>query len=263
MYMPVFTDRYGYGFKQLYDMNEDIIDLNTESYTTVVNDIQRFWNKEKEYKEHGFSYRRGVLMYGPQGCGKSFLIKRLCRELILKHNGIGILVQDPSTYSEAVQTLKKMEPNTRLIAIFEDFDQLLKMYNESKYLQIFDGIATIDNVVNIVTSNEPQVFHERIVNRPSRFDIRCAIELPNDRDKSIFLRQLGKKDLSKTRADQWAEMSPNFTYAHLKELYLSVHVLGYEVEETVKRLKDMFKVPRVSKIEAPVNSMGYGAQSGS
>lgn len=258
IYVPVYSDRWGYGFKSMYDMPEDIIDLNTKSYNSVVDDIARFWKNEQAYIDNGFSYRRGILMYGPQGCGKSFLIKRLSRDLMTQYKGITVLVDDPQTYSESVQILKKLEPETRILAVFEDFDELIRSYNQSKFLQIFDGMETVDNVVNIVTTNQPDAFHERIVNRPGRFDIRCEITLPSKSDKSAFLQRIGTGDLSKTDADTWADYTPNFTYAHLKELYVSVKILKYPLTDALDRLVAMFRLPRVEKIEASSNAIKFG-----
>lgn len=51
----------------------------------IMEDIKLFWNREEMFKRYGYTHKRGILLYGQPGNGKSYLIQVLSRHLIKKN----------------------------------------------------------------------------------------------------------------------------------------------------------------------------------
>jgi len=242
IYSPYWTDSMGYGLKSVPSTGERIITLKSKEYEIVLKDIQKFWRSKKQYDENNILYRRGILMHGPPGCGKSFLIKRLAQEIINEHNGIVLLAEDPTNLKNAIQLIRTIQPDIPILVIYEDFDTMIKEYGSSLYLQLMDGFISTGNIVNIVTTNHAESLEERIVNRPGRFDIRVHIGLPDLVNRKIYFKEIGMKDKLKVKeVNDWANKTDGFTFAHMNELYTSVSIMGYGLEDSIERLEDMHK----------------------
>lgn len=57
--------------------------LSDKTSSNILNDVQEFIKNSVWYTERGIPYRRGYLLYGPPGCGKSSFIQALAGELSL------------------------------------------------------------------------------------------------------------------------------------------------------------------------------------
>ena len=57
--------------------------LNEEEVEKIVDDVREFNNNQKWYSDRGIPYRRGYLLHGPPGCGKSSFITALAGKIAL------------------------------------------------------------------------------------------------------------------------------------------------------------------------------------
>ena len=120
---------------------------------------------------------------------------------------------------------------------------------------MLDGIKQIENVVYIATTNYPEKLEERITDRPSRFDRRYEVQLPDAEMRlAYFKHKVPAKDLKKLDIDQWVKDSDKMSIAHLRELVISTMVLGNTYEETIERLKNLKTKPKNKKS----SSLGFG-----
>ena len=78
----------GYGFKSLNVVFEETILFPKSIHDNVLNDIRNFWNSKGVYKSYGYTYKRGILLHGPPGCGKTCIINLVCQELLKSGEGI-------------------------------------------------------------------------------------------------------------------------------------------------------------------------------
>ena len=153
-------------------------------------------------------------------------------------------------FTEFIQTFRKIEPNRPLVVLLEDIDSLAvdDRYSTSKLLNILDGVKQIDGVVYIATTNYPEKLQERLTNRPSRFDRRYKIELPNEDIRRAYItNKLTDDDLSKIDIEDWIKMTEGMSLSHLKEVIISVIVMGKSFEETIDSLDNLKKAPRVKE----------------
>lgn len=230
---------------------DELYELPSEEITSILDDISTFWERREVYQSYNFVHKRGILLYGDPGCGKSGIIQLCVKHIIEKKNGIVLNIkeeEDIRLFSEFISTFRKIEPNRPLIVILEDIDSLAgeDTYSTTKLLNILDGIKQIDNVVYIATTNYPEKLQERITNRPSRFDRRYKVEMPSTVVREAYIKsKLTQQDLERIDLPVWLELTDGMSLSHLKELIISVIVMGKSFIDAVKHLSDLKKTPRV------------------
>lgn len=232
---------------------DELYALPSREIVDILKDIESFWNNVDLYKKYKFVHKRGILLYGDPGCGKSGIIQLCIKHIIEEKNGIVINIKDEDGvkfFSDFIPTLRKIEPNRPLIVLLEDIDALAgeDHYSTTKLLNILDGVRQIENVVYIATTNYPEKLQERITNRPARFDRRYEVAMPSAEIRKAYLEsKLSKEDLERIDMEDWLLCSEGMSLAHLKELVISVIVLGQPFLESAKRLGEMKKMPKIKK----------------
>jgi len=229
---------------------DELYQLPSYEITDIIQDIKNFWDRKEKYNEYSFVHKRGILMFGEPGCGKSGIIQLISKELI-KQEGIILNVKDGDAvehFIDFISTFRKIEPNRPLIVILEDIDSIAGENNHStsKLLNILDGVKQIEGVVYIATTNYPEKLQERITNRPSRFDRRYKVELPDDEIRRAYIyHKLKDEDLKDIDIDLWVKKTDGMSLAHLKEVVVSVIVMGRTFEETIDNLEGMKRAPNI------------------
>lgn len=219
---------------------EDLITFEDSAIDNVVSEIQKFWNSKEKFKNFGFPYKRGILLYGVAGSGKSCAIKLIIQQVI-KMGGIGLRFDNPHVFIICTRILKEIQPDIPIVAIMEDLDAIVEHYSESVILNMLDGIDGFENIVYLATTNYPEDLEGRIVNRPSRFDRRFHIGYPNEKSRKIYLEFLQKKhhEGKIEDIDRWVKDTKDFTFAHMKELFISIKLFDTPYEEAIKEITKM------------------------
>ena len=215
---------------------EKLFEFPDTNIGKVVNEIEKFWSLESHFRDHRINYKRGILLYGPPGTGKSCAI-RIASNKVISRGGIVVSNFDPEFLS-CYEAFRTNEPDTPLLVIIEDLDAILQCYSESSILNILDGIYHLHKVVFLATTNYPQKLGPRIINRPSRFDRRFEIGYPSEESRLIYLKSIWPDGPESTVSD-WAASTGGFSFAHLKELFVSVHLLENEFKDALDVIKSM------------------------
>ena len=242
---------------------DELFELPSDELQDIIQDIENFWERSDRYKEYAFLHKRGILLYGDPGAGKSGIIQLCTKHLIEKKNGIVISLSSGDQidwYGKSIGSLRSVEPGRPLIVILEDIDSIAGEGNwsTSMLLNILDGIKQIDNVVYIATTNYPEQLEERITNRPSRFDRRYEILMPNAKVRESYFRsKLSEEDLKNIIISDWVKQSDGMSMAHLRELVIAVVALGNTFEDTLARLNGMKVKP---KIKSKTRKVGFGQE---
>jgi Cdc6-like AAA superfamily ATPase len=241
---------------------DELYELPSPEIESILNDIKIFWKKRETYKEYNFVHKRGILLYGDPGCGKSGIIQLCVKDLIENENGIVVNIkedEDFKAFVDFVPTIRSIEPDRALIVILEDIDSLAgeDRYSTTKLLNILDGVKQIENVVYIATTNYPEKLQERITNRPSRFDRRYEVQMPSDQIRESYIKnKLTKSDLKKIDLKKWVELTDGMSLSHLKELVISVVVMGKDFDESISTLNSMGEKPKVTSKKK--SKLGFG-----
>jgi len=202
----------------------------------VINEAKTFWPLKEKYQEMGEPHRRGILLHGPPGGGKTCAITFLVKDFIDKYKGM--VMGFSCEVIEALKIFRVIEPDRKVLVIIEDIDTYCDSGDVNNYLlQFLDGGEDVSNMLIVATTNYPERLPDRLINRPSRFDRIEYIGFPNATDRQTYLKK--KTKLTKDDIEKWVNDTNDFTLAHLKELYVAVHILNKDYEETLKRLHTM------------------------
>jgi AAA+ superfamily predicted ATPase len=190
----------------------------------IRSDFRRFLEARAAYEEVGLAWRRGALLVGPPGNGKTHCVRALVKEL-------GI----PSLYVQSVKTryeteeanLKRVFERARqlrpCILVLEDLDALINAENRSFFLNQLDGFEKNVGLIVLATTNHPDRIDPAILDRPSRFDRKYHFHLPELSERHAYLSSWQTKLGAKTEwasalTGELAASSEGFSFAYLKEL---------------------------------------------
>lgn len=230
----------GLGFyleKQIVDTDALFILPDTVSQT-IVAEFRRFWELRSEFEKRGFLHKRGLLLWGPPGSGKTSLIQLLVKIIVGEMDGVVLFIENPQIAAGCLQMARKIEPVRPLICVMEDLDALVGNYGEHEFLALLDGESQVSNVVFIGTTNYPERLDRRFVDRPSRFDRILYVGMPSASARREYLSKKAP-DLSAEELAQWVKLTENFSVAHLREMIIAVRCFEQPVDEVAARLRRM------------------------
>lgn len=237
---------------KLNSVSDELYKFSDSIITSLSSEISQFWNKQDLYKQNKLIHKRGILLQGYPGTGKTSIISLLCADLIAK-GGIVFKISDVrnlSIYIEFIQSgFRKIQPNTPIITIIEDLDGYSDI--ESEMLDFLDGKNNIDHHVVIATTNNSEEIPDSFL-RPSRFDLILEIPIPCDDTKREYLKF---KNLSEEDIEKIIPMSKNFSLADLKEFYISVYLLGYSYEDAFEKITSPKEKKKYTKFPQRKNSI--------
>jgi len=238
----------GLYFERIPVKTEGLLRFPDTNSDRVVDEITKFWESEDIFCKYDLTYKRGIILWGPPGSGKSCTTQLIMADVV-RRGGIVVKFDEPYIFIDGMRTLRSIQPDTPVVVIMEDIDSIIEAYHESEVLNILDGVNEVDKVVFLATTNYPDRLGARIVNRPSRFDKRFKIGFPSAASRKLYFEYvIGNSDTKKGRKEAkklgidlktWVKDTQNMSIAHLKELFIATVILGDPYEEAIKTLKSM------------------------
>lgn len=245
----------GHYFRHIKFSTNDLVKFEDSVSDEIISDIKLFWTARDKYRELGQRYSRAHLLHGGPGTSKTSTLNIVSKDLI-DLGGVVFKFHNPYTFVKCVQEFKKIEPERNVVVLMEDIESVIEEYGESEILNVLDGINSVDNLVFLATTNYPEKLLGRITNRPSRFDRVFEFKNPSTETRKLYLQSLISKAGGDFDLEKWVSDSKDLSVAHIKELFLSVSVFGYEYEKTLKTLKGMKKQIK-SKDTTEEDRMGF------
>jgi hypothetical protein len=252
----------GIFFQNFQVKTEGLLRFPQTNSDKVVKEIQTFWERDKLFKEYKLTHKRGIILWGPPGSGKSCTIQLIMKDVIGR-DGIVIKFGHPALFTEGMRIFRDIEPKTPAVILMEDIDSILEIHNESEVLNILDGVDHIEKIVFLATTNYPERLGARILNRPSRFDKRFKIGHPNAESRTLYFKHIigTDKRIQELGIDleTWVKDTEGFSIAHLKELFVAVTILGDEYKDAIETLSSMRDLgPMTSEKDDDNKYMGFG-----
>lgn len=182
--------------------------------------VENFLASKDFYLDNKIPWKRGILLYGKPGNGKTSIIRTIMSAYNFKPVTIVAGANDEAV-REAFSYAEEQSPS---LLYFEDLDSLLeKSVDISSFLNLMDGISAKNGLLVIATANEVKKLKTNITDRPSRFDRKFEIPLPNAEMAYIYLKRWFGNLLTLKKGKELAKYAEKyeFSYAYLKELYIS------------------------------------------
>ena len=201
-----------------------------------------FLHKEL-YREYSLRPPKGVLLYGPPGCGKTLIAKAVANSLAKKMAEVRgedtreaksyfLNIKGPELLNKFVgeterhirlifqRAREKASEGTPVIVFFDEMDSIFRTRGSGvssdvettivpQLLSEIDGVEGLENVIVIGASNREDMIDPAIL-RPGRLDVKIKIERPDaEAAKDIFSKYL--TDTLPIHADDMAEFGGSRT----------------------------------------------------
>jgi len=199
---------------------EDIGGLTTQ-IESIKDAVELPYLYSDYYKEHHLAPPKGVLLYGPPGCGKTMIAKAVANNLAArisekrgeKVKGYFLSIKGPELLNKYVgeterkireifvKAREKAAEDVPVVIFFDEMDALFRTRGSGissdvettivpQLLAELDGVEAVKNVIVIGASNRQDLIDPAIL-RPGRLDVKIKIERP-DRDAAgdIFNKYL-------------------------------------------------------------------------
>ena len=164
----------------------------------LLDDVQMFLDSKRMYEDLGIPYRRGYLLAGPPGTGKSSLILAVASHFELPIYSVPLHGTDVTGDRLAALMASCRKPS--LIAL-EDID-CLKVATSRKpstndgltiadLLNLVDGIGAIEDRLLFVTANHPETL-DFALTRAGRIDRKFHIDYARDEELRCFHNRIGE-----------------------------------------------------------------------
>ncbi len=134
--------------------DDDLLKFPGTDQERIVTDITTFWASEDKFREHSLPFKRGIILWGPPGSGKSSTVRLVCQDVI-KRGGIVFQFTQPDLFVNGYRVFRQVQPTTPIVVVMEDLDTILTQSNESKILNLLDGAEDAANVIFLATCFEP------------------------------------------------------------------------------------------------------------
>lgn len=257
-YIVNYNENKGYFFQNKAINLDDLINLPDSRSEQVLKSIKHFWKREEAFREHGFLWKRGMLLWGPPGSGKTSTLQQISK-LIVDRGGFSVYVNgDPEFVAHGLAIMRKIEPTRPIVVMIEDIDAIIARHGEAPLLALLDGELQIDNVVFIATTNYPEELDLRFVNRPSRFDELVYIGMPNDKAREIYLSKKNPRlEKDPVELKKWVDATKDWSIAHMRELIVGVECLNNDFAAVIKRLKEMNEIKPNSENSPDKPAFGF------
>jgi len=203
-------------------------------------------NEPNKFKKMGVKPPKGVLLYGPPGCGKTLLARALAAEC----GANMILVRGPEILSKWVgesekairEIFRKAKASAPCVIIFDELDSLAKskIKNEtdrgetilSQMLTEMEDAGT-SNIVIVGITNRPDLIDNSML-RNGRLDVVLFVQPPDEKSRLDIIKILvdGMPLASDINLNEIAVSTQNYTGADLASLCREAAVNAMQRDST-------------------------------
>jgi len=196
------------------DVTYDRIGGLDEQVEILRDAIELPYNYPDIFREHQLSPPKGILLYGPPGCGKTLIAKAVANSLarsIEERTGretpaYFLNVKGPELLNKYVgetehkirevfkRAREKANEDVPVVIFFDEMDSLFRMRGSgissdmeatvvAQFLSEIDGVESLKNVIVIGASNRQDLIDPAVL-RPGRLDLKVKVSRP-DRDAAV------------------------------------------------------------------------------
>jgi len=220
-------------WQSIKDASWDDVILEPKMKQNLIEDVQGFFDSQGLYQQFSVPWKRGIIMHGVPGNGKTISIKALINYLSKRPDPI------PALYVKSLEnkcdgrqaSVKTIFDHARKMApcllVFEDLDSLITTEVRSYFLNEVDGLESNDGILMIGSTNHLDSLDPAIAKRPSRFDRKYHFRVPGLTERTSYSTYWQHKLEKNPNIDFPVDVCPiiatlteGFSFAYLKELFV-------------------------------------------
>ena len=227
-----------------------ILDQNLAN--ELLEDARDFLRSSEWYASVGIPYRRGYLLHGPPGCGKTSFCQALAGELKLD---LCMLTLADKNLDDTALAENLREAPANSIVLLEDVDAVFverSVQSDSKssgvtfsgLLNAIDGVASQEGRLFFMTTNHKEKLDPALI-RPGRCDVKVELK----RASRSMAQRLFRNFFPGEPADLAAEFAGALPEDELTMAQLQGHLLEYKTAPSLA----IQNVPRLLRASKPVD----------
>lgn len=200
----------------------DSLCLSDQIRAEIQSGVIDFFGAREIYARHNIPWKRGVILHGPPGNGKTQTIQAIVNQLKLPTIYVRSLHARWDSPEDCIRLIyERARLASPAIVVLEDIDSLITPGNRSYFLNELDGFRKVNGVLTIATTNHLEKLDVAIRDRPSRFDEKIFFDNPNLEIRTKYLSETIVKWQLRVPDDQvrrLGEQTDGYSFAGLQEL---------------------------------------------
>ncbi len=206
----------------------------------------------ESFKRMGIKPPKGILLYGPPGCGKTLLAKAVANE-----SGANFIsVKGPALFSKWVgesekrvrEIFRKARQVSPCIIFFDEIDSLVpkrggednRVYEQvvNQLLTEIDGLEELNDVIIIGATNRPDIIDPALL-RPGRFD-KIILVPPPDEEARLNILKVHTKSMPLDKdvdLKKLAELTKGYSGADIQALCREAAMEALREDINAKKVK--------------------------
>ena len=234
----------------------------------IIDETLGFFDREALYRQMDLPYRRGVLLHGAPGTGKT-LVGKILASSLGNCSFIWVTARHVSDGESVATIFSLARYASRVVLFFEDLDFYAseRTYyqgdssNLGELLVQLDGMHSNHGTLVIATTNDLSAIEPALKERPSRFD--RVVELapaPSDVRQAHLLKLLSPYGVTTADLRSVIKKSDGFTGAQLQELAVRARMLAANRGDDRVRADDLVDASRIAAAyRSSASPIGFGA----
>lgn len=217
----------------------DHVLLDEQRQAMLRRDFEHFLANRTWFAERKVAWRRGYLLHGPPGNGKTSVVRAMASHRDLAAFSINFANEEVYDY-QVTEMFEEAARHSPGLVILEEVDRFFPLAKEEKLsqcslpnlLNCLDGVASEDGVIVVATANHPERLDVAILKRPGRFDRVIHF---GDPAKRLRLRYFAERcpHLDSSSLEAVAEASGRMSFAQLREIWLLASQTCFEDSKSV------------------------------
>ena len=243
----------------------------TKEMEILKNKIELWFRNKEWFIERGIQWKRGALLHGPPGTGKTSFIVALA-----EYFKIPLHIFDLSTFTneDLEEQWNNLKHSTPCFVLFEDFDSVFhgrrhveksnnmmaKPVSFDCVLNILDGAVKFDGVATFITTNEIDKIDKALgggsFSRPGRIDYVCEMESLSKEGRRFIAESIiygfeGAAQIRNNIINSDEDMTP----AQFKDKCIDLALSGYEEIEKIEIKQETQDKEKIKHIEEDISEL--------
>jgi SpoVK/Ycf46/Vps4 family AAA+-type ATPase len=203
---------------------DDLI-LDDSIVSLLKEDFESFFERRAWFEKHKIPFRRGYLLHGPPGNGKTSAIRAMMTARSLPAYTMHFYKRGTDD-DHLDHMFREAARNAPVLVLLEDIDRAFPRTGQSgckislqQLLNSLDGVATGEGTITVATANEPTALDPAILRRPGRFDRVVCFANPSSELRRRYFVHIDPV-FDSEELDAVIGGSDGFSFAQLRETHI-------------------------------------------